>query len=175
MCNSPRISKIIIDEDELEVRCEELAAQISKNYEGKRLTVIVVMNGAIFFAVDLLKRISVPVQFDTLSVSSYIGTESSKQVRLRTKLKLKLENENVLVIDDIFDTGSTLGWITEYLNKKNPSSIGTCVLLSKNKSRTTDFIPDYIGFEIANEFVVGYGLDYNELFRNLPHVGVLQF
>ncbi len=163
-----RISKASIKN-----RIRELARQINSDYEDQSVIFLIIANGALIFGSDLVRLISVPLKFDTLSVSTYIGTESTKTLSLNSRLKLDITNQNIVIADDIFDTGYTLSCVFEIVRKFKPKTIKSCVLISKRKNRTLDFTPDYVGFEIDDEFVVGYGLDYNEDYRNLEYIGVL--
>ena len=165
--------KVLIDQTEIKERIKKLGNQISIDYEKKPLTVIIISNGAVIFGADLTREISLPLQLDTFSVSSYIGTKSSGKITFKNELKLEIANRNVLILDDILDTGKTLLAVHQYLAQFNPATIRSCVLLDKKKSPNMNYIPDYVGFEIEDHFVVGYGLDYNEDYRNLSYIGIL--
>ena len=165
--------KMLIDQTQIKERVRKLGDQINIDYKNKSLTVIVVSNGAIVFGADLIREISLPLQFDTFSVSSYVGAKSSGKITFNNELKLEIANRDVLILDDILDTGNTLLVIHHYLLKFNPATVKSCVLLDKKKSSSTNFVPDYVGFEIGDHFVVGYGLDYNEAYRNLPYIAIL--
>ena len=170
----PNIERILFSESEIRERVRDIAERIDSDYNDRSPTFIILANGAIIFGADLIRRLSCTVQFDILSVSSYQGTKSTKKPKLNSQIKLDLDDRDVVVVDDIFDTGCTLVSICRLLEGMNPRSVKSCVLLAKNKSRDSTFMPDYIGFEIADEFVVGYGLDFNESYRNLPYIGVFK-
>ncbi len=170
------IERTLFHEQTILSRLDELAAEITAEYRGRDLTVIAVLNGSLFFMADLLRRIQLPLSLDCLSVSSYHGgTESSGTVTFDQTSLPDVSGRHVLVLDDILDTGRTLHAIcTRLKNEGNPASIRICVLLKKNKVRDEVMEADYSGFEIGDEFVVGYGLDYQERYRNLPFIGVLK-
>lgn len=169
------LERILLDEQTILARLDELGGQISKDYRGKDLTVIAIMNGSIMLMSDLLKRVTIPLQMDCWSVSSYHGKKSSGSVNFRQHEIVDLTNRHVLLLDDILDSGLTLTAIKNKIMKEtNALSIASCVLLSKMVNRVEDIEVDYVGFEIENEFVVGYGLDYNEHYRNLPYIAVLK-
>lgn len=154
-------------------RNQELARQIDAEFRGASITAVIVTNGAIIFAADLLRLLNTPVTFDTISASSYAGSQSTNTVTMRSLPKSDLKGHDILLIDDILDTGNTLHAITQFLRGRRPRSIKTCVLLNKRRPRRWRLRADYVGFEIDDVFVVGYGLDYNESYRNLPYIGVL--
>lgn len=170
------IERTLFHEQTILRRLDELAAEITAEYEGRDLTVIAVLNGSLFFMADLLRRIQLPLSLDCLSVSSYHGgTESSGTVTFDQTSLPDVDGRHVLILDDILDTGRTLHAICRRLKAEgNPASIRICVLLKKNKVRDEEMEADYSGFEIGDEFVVGYGLDYQERYRNLPYIGVLK-
>jgi len=170
------IEKVLFEASTIQQRIDELAAQITEDYRGKELTVVAVLTGALIFTADLLRRIPLPLKLDCVSVASYHGaTETSGQVKFDQLSMPDIDGRHVLIVDDILDTGLTLDAITnKFLNERKPLSIRICVLLSKRKSREKDILANYVGFEIADEFVVGYGLDYLEKYRNLPFIGVLE-
>ncbi len=170
------IAKILITREQLEKRITELGDQISRDYAGKDLLMVCILKGGVLFLTDLIRTMRVPHSIDFMAISSYGGTrvESSGVVRILMDLNSNIENRNVLIVEDIIDTGRTLAYITENLRTRNPASIRICTLLNKPSRREVDVQLDYIGFDIPNEFVVGYGLDYNELYRNLSFVGVLK-
>lgn len=166
---------VLISEEDVEKRIQEIGAAISKEYEGKCVHLICVLKGGVFFACELAKRITVPVTMDFMSVSSYgAGTVSSGVVRIIKDLDEPLEGKNVLIVEDIIDSGRTLSYLIEILKKRNPASIRLCTLLDKPERRVTDVKVDYVGFNIPDEFVVGYGLDYAQKYRNLPFIGVVE-
>lgn len=169
------LEKILISEQTILSRLDEIGWEISKEYEGKDLTVIAIMNGSIMFMSDLLKRVIIPLQIDCWSISSYHGTKSTGAVNFRQHDIVDVSNRHVLLLDDILDSGLTLHTIkNKILTETNALSVKSCVLLSKKVIRTKQIEADYIGFEIENEFVVGYGLDFNEHYRNLPYIAVLK-
>ena len=168
------IRKILYHESTILSRLDELANQITADYQGKDLTAIAILNGSFIFVADLLRRIPLPLQVDCWSVSSYHGTKSSGQVNFRQTQLADVRGRHVLILDDILDTGVTLRAIHDRLAADSgAASIKICALLRKNIESERPIDADYVGFDIPNEFVVGYGLDYNERFRNLPFVGVL--
>ncbi len=170
------IAKILITREQLATRISELGMTISRDYAGKDLMLVCVLKGGVVFLSDLVRAIRVLHSFDFMAISSYGGTrtESSGIVRILMDLNASIEARNVLIVEDIIDTGRTLSYITENLRTRNPASLKICTLLNKPSRREVNVTLDYVGFDIPNEFVVGYGLDYNELYRNLPFVGVLK-
>ena len=169
------IERVLFTEQDILSKLDILGSQISKHYANKDLTVIAIMNGSIMFMSDLIKRISIPLQIDCWSVSSYHGHKSSGTINFRQHEIADLTNRHVLLLDDILDSGLTMHTIkNKILSTTNALSVSSCVLLSKQVPRVEDIEADYVGFTIDNEFVVGYGLDYNEHYRNLPYIGVLK-
>ncbi len=170
------IAKILITRDALHHRIAELGATISRDYASNDLLLVCVLKGGFLFLSDLIRAIQIPHAIDFMAISSYGGarTESSGVVRILMDLNASIENRHVLIVEDIIDTGRTLSYITENLRTRNPASLKICTLLNKPSRRQVQVAIDYIGFDIPNEFVVGYGLDYNEIYRNLPFVGVLK-
>lgn len=167
--------KVMISEEDVDKRIQELGKQISEAYAGKQVHLICVLKGGVFFMCELAKRITVPVSMDFMSVSSYgDGTSSSGVVKIAKDLDESLEGKDVLVVEDIIDSGRTLSYLIEILKKRNPASIRLCTLLDKPERRVTDVKVDYVGFNIPDEFVVGYGLDYAQKYRNLPFIGVVE-
>ena len=167
--------KVLISEEEVDARIRELGEKISKEYEGKQIHLICVLKGGVFFMCELAKRITVPVSMDFMCVGSYgDGTKSSGVVRLAKDLDESIENKEVLIVEDIIDSGRTLSYLIEILKKRNPASIRLCTLLDKPERRVTDVKVDYVAFNIPDEFVVGYGLDYAQKYRNLPFIGVVE-
>ncbi|NLJ96264.1 MAG: hypoxanthine phosphoribosyltransferase [Clostridiales bacterium] len=166
--------KVMISEEKIQKRIDELAKQISKDYEGKNVHLICILKGSVFFSCDLAKRITVPVTMDFMSVSSY-GDEkvSSGRVRIVKDLDESIQGKDVLIIEDIIDSGRTLAYLIELLGTRAPNSLNICTLLDKPDRRVTDVLVKYVGFEIPDEFVVGYGLDYQQKYRNLPYVGIV--
>jgi len=170
------LAKILITPEQLQKRITELGEAISRDYAGKDLLLVCVLKGGVLFLSDLIRAIYIPHAIDFMAISSYGGTrtESSGVVRIVMDLNTNIANRSVLIVEDIIDTGRTLTYITELLKTRNPTSIKICTLLNKPSRREVDVPLDYIGFDIPNEFVVGYGLDYNEIYRNLPFIGVLK-
>ena len=166
----------IINEEEIQKRIDELTDSINKYYKNEELYVICILKGSVIFTCDLIKKLKMPVVLDFLIASSYgEGTSSSGIVKILKDIDVDINNKNILIIDDIIDTGYTMKKIVEHLTIKNPKSIKTCVLLSKIERRVVNNIKvDYVGFNIENEFVLGYGLDYNQKFRNIPYIGKIQ-
>ena len=166
---------VLISEEEVQKRVRELAAQISKDYEGESVKLICILKGSVFFTCELAKRITVPVTIDFMSVSSYGNSrESSGIVKIAKDLDETLEGKNVLIVEDIIDSGRTLYYLMDILSKRNPKSMKLCTLLDKPERRVKDVKVDYVGFNIPDEFVVGYGLDYAQRYRNLPFIGVVE-
>ena len=167
--------KMLIPEEEVNARIEELGKKISEEYAGKQVHLICVLKGGVFFTCELAKRITVPVSLDFMSVSSYgDDTKSSGVVRIVKDLDQPLIGKDVLIVEDILDTGVTLSKLVPMLKMRNPNSVKICTILDKPSRRKADIQPDYEGFQVPDEFVVGYGLDYDEKYRNLPYVGVLK-
>ena len=167
--------KVLVPEEDVAKRIKELGEQISKDYAGKQVHLICVLKGGVFFMCELAKRITVPVSMDFMSVSSYgDGTKSSGVVKIAKDLDETLEGKNVLIVEDIIDSGRTLYYLIDVLKKRNPKSIQLCTLLDKPERRVKDVKVDYVGFNIPDEFVVGYGLDYAQRYRNLPFIGVVE-
>ena len=167
--------KVLVPEEDVAKRIKELGEQISKDYAGKQVHLICVLKGGVFFMCELAKRITVPVSMDFMSVSSYgDGTKSSGVVKIAKDLDETLEGKNVLIVEDIIDSGRTLSYLIDILKGRNPNSIHLCTLLDKPERRVTDVKVDYVAFNIPDEFVVGYGLDYAQKYRNLPYIGVVE-
>jgi hypoxanthine phosphoribosyltransferase len=170
------VAKILISEKELQARAAELGQQISADYAGQTPFIIAVLKGAYIFLADLCRYLTVPHQVHFMAISSYGGraTQSSGVVRILMDLTESPEGQDVLIVEDIVDSGNTLDYILRNLRTRNPASIRVCTLLSKPSRREKPVPIDYVGFEIPDEFVIGYGLDFDELYRNLPFVGVLK-
>ncbi len=167
--------RVMITEEEVDAKIRELAAQITKDYAGKEVHLICILKGSIFFTCELAKRIGLPVTLDFMSVSSYgDGTESTGRVKIVKDLDENIEGKDVIVIEDIIDTGRTLSHLMEVLRVRKPETLKLCTLLDKPSRRVVDVDVDYIGFEIPDEFVVGYGLDFAQRYRNLPYIGVVE-
>ena len=168
--------EIMLSEQEVDRRIQEIGEQISRDYEGKQVHLVCVLKGGSFFLCELAKRITVPVSIDFMSVSSYgSSTKSSGVVKIVKDLDEPLKDKHVIVIEDIVDSGRTLSYLLEMLKDRKPASLKLCTLLDKPERRVTDVKVDYTGFEIPDEFVVGYGLDYDQKYRNLPYIGVVKF
>jgi hypoxanthine phosphoribosyltransferase len=167
--------RVMISEEQVNERIRELAEQISKEYEGKSIHLICILKGSVFFSCDLAKRLTIPVTLDFMSVSSY-GSEtvSSGRVRILKDLDESIQGRDVLIVEDIIDSGNTLSYLMDLLGTRAPKSLSICTLLDKPERRTTDVDVKYVGFVIPDEFVVGYGLDYDQYYRNLPYVGVVE-
>ena len=170
------IGEILLTEDQISTRVAELGAQIGLDYADRKLTLVSVRKGSLPFMADLMRSVPVPVRIDLMEVSSYGGTatESSGLVRILKDLSASIEGEDVLIVEDIIDTGLTLNYLLRYLRGKNPRSLRICTLLDKPARRLVEIPVDYTGFTIPDQFVVGYGLDYGEYYRNLRFVGVLR-
>ncbi len=170
------VAKVLIAREELNRRTEELGEAISRDYAGQDLLLVCILKGGVLFLSDLVRAIHIPHSMDFMAISSYGGTrtESSGVVRILMDLNTNIEGRNVLIVEDIIDTGRTLSYITQNLRTRNPASLKICTLLNKPSRREVPVKLDYVGFDIPNEFVIGYGLDYNEIYRNLPFVGVLK-
>ena len=167
--------KVLLSEEEVDARIAELGAQISKEYEGEEIFMICTLKGACFFACGLAKRITVPVALDFMSVSSYgNGSVSSGKIIMKKDLEESIVGKNVIVVEDIVDTGRTLSYLMDNLKQRGPKSLKLCAMLDKPDRRVVDIKADYTGFEIPDLFVIGYGLDYAQRYRNLPYIGVLE-
>ena len=164
--------KVLISEEELQERIRELAAQISKDYEGKQITMICILKGGVMFMTDLAKHITVPMSMDFMAVSSY-GDEfkSTGVVKIVKDLDEPIAGKDVLIIEDIIDTGRTLHYLVKILNERKPNSLKLCTLLDKPEQRVAETPVEYVGYTIPDKFVVGYGLDYQQLYRNIPYIG----
>ena len=167
--------RVLLSEEEVDARIKAIGEQISKDYEGKEVHLICVLKGGSFFMCELAKRITVPVSFDFMSVSSYgSDTKSSGVVKIVKDLDESIHGKDVIVIEDIVDSGRTLSYLMEMLRDRGPKSLRLCTLLDKPDRRVMPIEVDYTGFEIPDEFVVGYGLDYAQRYRNLPYIGVVE-
>ena len=167
--------KKLISEEELNQRIREIGEEITKEYGNEDLVLICILKGAVYFATKLSQGIkNENTVIDFMKVSSYSGTESTGKINVKLDLSENIENKNVIVIEDIVDTGLTLSYLFEYLKKRNPKTLKLCTLLDKKGRREKDINVDYVGFEIDNKFVVGYGLDYDEKYRNLHYVGYIE-
>ncbi len=170
------VAEVLVSEDQLRQKVAELGAQLSVDYAGRPLTLVSVLKGSLPFMADLMRAITVPLTIDLMEVSSYGGavTETSGLVRILKDLSATIEGKDVVIVEDIIDTGLTLNYLLRYLRGKNPQSLRICALLDKPARRLVDIDIDYRGFSIPDRFVIGYGLDYGEFYRNLPFIGVLR-
>ena len=169
------VEEVLIDEASLQNRIAELGTAITEDYRGRDLLLVGVLKGAIFFMADLMRQIDIPCEVDFMAISSYgAGVDSSGVVRILKDLDISIEGRNVLVVEDIVDSGLTLSYLLRNLEAREPASLETCALLTKPERRENDVVCRYVGFEIPNRFVIGYGLDFAERYRNLPYVGVLR-
>jgi hypoxanthine phosphoribosyltransferase len=168
------IAEVLVGREELAARVEDLAAQISRDYEGREILLVGVLKGAVFFMADLMRELSIPCEIDFMAISSYgAATDSSGVVRILKDLDINIAGRDVLVVEDIIDSGLTLSYLMRNLQARKPASLEICALLTKPGRREIDVPVRYVGFEIPNKFVIGYGLDFAERYRNLPYVGVL--
>jgi len=171
----PALESVLVSEADLRKRIKKLGAEICATYGEEEITVIALINGAILFTADLLRHINNPVRLDCLRISSYRNeTKSVGKPQILNSLTLDIGNRHVLLIDDILDTGKTVSAVVAMIQKLNPASVRTCVLLDKRGRREVEFTADFVGFQIPDKFVVGYGLDFAERYRNLPCIGVLK-
>jgi len=169
------VAEVLISQEQLKARIHDLGQQISHDYEGEDLLLVCVLKGAVTFLADLMREITIPHAVDFMAISSYgASTESSGVVRILKDLDTNIAGRNVLIVEDIIDTGRTLTYITENLYTRHPKSVRICTLLSKPARRELQPPLDYVGFEIPNKFVIGYGLDFAEIYRSLPYIGVLK-
>ena len=170
-----QVGKILIDEETIMKRVAEMGAEITKDYQGKELVVIGILRGGVIFMSDLVKQIKLPLFMDFMAVSSYgMSTKSSGVVRILKDLNEDIEGKDVLIVEDIVDTGLTLHYLVDYIKSRKPKSVKVCCFLDKPSRRKIDVEVDYVGFQIPDKFVVGYGLDYAQKYRNLPYVSVLE-
>ena len=170
------IEKILLSEQQIQTRIQELGEILTKEYADKNPVIVGVLKGVVVFYADMIRRIQVPCQMDFMWISSYAGTDSTGKMLVRQDVSADIEGRHVLILEDIFDTGNSLEFTVNHLKKQNPASIKICTLLDKPERRRPGVTvqADYVGFTIPNAFVVGYGLDYNEKYRNLPYVGILK-
>src|ERR1700729_772279 len=168
------VGEILIGEDDLQARIRELGAELSADYAGREVLLVGVLKGAVFFMADLMRSLTIPCEIDFMAISSYgASTDSSGVVRILKDLDINIEGRHVLVIEDIIDSGLTLSYLVRNLESREPASLEVCALLTKPERREMEVEVRYVGFEIPNRFVIGYGLDFAERYRNLPYVGVL--
>ncbi len=169
------IDRVLISEDELTKIVQDLGAKISEDYKDKDLLLVSILRGSVIFMADLMREVKIPCNIDFMAVSSYgSGTKSSGVVKIVKDLDSSIEGKDLLIVEDILDSGRTLNYIREILLARNPKSIKICTLFDKPERREVDLYADYIGSRVPNEFIVGYGLDYDEYYRNLPYIGVLK-
>lgn len=169
------ILKVLLSENKIAQRVSEIGAQISRDYAGKRLVMVSVLKGSVVFMADLMRTVTVPAEIDFMCVSSYgNGVKTSGVVRIIKDLDNDLAGMDLLLVEDILDSGMTLSYIKKLLLDRNPNSVRICTLLDKPERRKADIVADYKGFDVPDEFVVGYGLDYAEKYRNLPYIGILK-
>ena len=168
------VEEILVDTDAIGARVAELGSQLSSDYAGRDPVLVSVLKGSLVFLADLMRAMDLPSSIDLMEVSSYAGTETSGQGRILKDLSKPIEGRDVIVVEDIIDTGLTLNYLLGYLADRRPASIKICCLLDKPARRLADISIDYIGFTIPDRFVIGYGLDYDERYRNLPYIGVLK-
>ena len=170
------IEKVLISEEQIQAKVQELAAQLSAEYADKDPVFVGVLKGVVIFFADMVRKVSIPCEIDFMCLSSYGGTDSTGSVVVKKDLSVDIKGRHVVILEDIYDTGRSLDFTYKYLLSKEPASLKICTLLDKPERRVEGITlkPEYVGFTIPNEFVVGYGLDFNEHYRNLPYVGVLK-
>jgi hypoxanthine phosphoribosyltransferase len=169
------ISQVLFDERRIQDRIKELAHQITTDYSNKQPVIISILKGGFVFMADLVRSITIPIEIDFLAISSYgSGTSSSGIVKIKKDIDLDISGRDVIIVEDIVDSGLSLQYIRDYISKHKPASIKVCVLLDKPDAHKIEVKFEYVGFDIGTEFVVGYGLDYNEKYRNLPYIGILK-
>ena len=170
------IKEILLTEEQIQAKVKELAAQISKEYAGKDPVFVGVLKGVVIFFADMVRNIDIPCQIDFMNIASYSGTSSTCRTEIRKDVSVDIKDRHVIILEDIFDTGTSLTFTVNHLKNKEPASLKVCTFLDKPERRNPGVTlkPEYVGYTIPNEFVVGYGLDFNEHYRNLPYVGVLK-
>lgn len=169
------VERVMIDEQTLSARIKQLAKQLDDEYAGKNPLMVGILKGSVMFYADLLREMKIPVQMDFMAISSYgSGSKSSGEVKLIKDLDRKIEGRDVIIVEDIIDSGYTLSYLKRMLYSRKPNSVKICALLDKFERRVVPIEPDYKGFDIEDEFVIGYGLDYDERYRNLPYIGILK-
>jgi hypoxanthine phosphoribosyltransferase len=169
------VAEILISEDQIKKRVAELGARINKDFAGEQILIVAVLKGALLFLADLMRHVELPLAVDFLAVSSYgAGTQSSGVVRILKDLDETIEHQHVIIVEDIVDSGRTLDYLLRMLRQRNPATLHVCTLLDKRERREIDVPIDYVGFEVPDAFVVGYGLDFAEHYRQLPFIGVLK-
>lgn len=168
------IKEILITEEQIIERCKEVGAQISKDYEGKKPIFVALLKGSVPFLAELIKHIDIDMETEYMSVSSYAGTNSTGEVKVNKDLDCSINNRDVIIVEDIVDTGRTLETVKELLKSKGANSVKIVSLLDKKERRVVDIKADYVGFDVPDYFVVGFGLDFNQKYRNLPYIGILK-
>ena len=170
------IKEILLTEEQIASKVKELAKQLSEDYAGKNPVFVGVLKGVVIFFADLVREVTIPCEIDFMSISSYSGTNSTGRTEIRKDLSVDIKDRHVVILEDIFDTGTSLTFTVNHLLNKQPASLAVCTFLDKPERRNPDvtLVPEYVGYTIPNEFVVGYGLDYNEKYRNLPYIGILK-
>lgn len=170
------IKEILLTEEQIQAKVKELAGQISREYAGKDPVFVGVLKGVVVFFADMIRNIDIPCQIDFMNISSYSGTTTTGRTEIRKDVSVDIKGRHVVILEDIFDTGTSLTYTVNHLLNKEPASLRVCTLLDKPERRKPGVTlqPEYVGFTIPNEFVVGYGLDYNEHYRNLPYIGILK-
>ena len=170
------MKEILLTEEQIQAKVKELAERISKDYAGKNPIFVGVLKGVVIFFADLVRNVDIPCEIDFMSISSYSGTNSTGRTEIRKDLSVDIKDRHVVILEDIFDTGTSLTFTVNHLKNKQPASLAVCTFLDKPERRNPDvtLVPEYMGYSIPNEFVVGYGLDYNEKYRNLPYIGILK-
>ena len=166
--------KVLINENEIQEKISLIAKRIQEDFKNEELVFVIILKGSVFFSADLAKKIKNHVVMEFIQVSSYEGTQSKGEISLKLDLNYNIAGKNVIIIEDIVDTGRTLTYLKNYLNTKKPKSLKICTLLDKPERREFELEADYVGFKIPNKFVVGYGLDYDEYYRNLPYIGYIE-
>ncbi len=174
MPDTPVLDRILFTQDQLKARIAEMGREISADYRGKQPLFVGILRGCVMFYADLLREVSVDCTMDFMCLSSYCGTSSTGEVRTMLDLRESIKGRHIVIVEDIVDTGLTLDYLMKNLANRGAASIEICCLLDKPANRKVEVHPKYIGFQIENEFVIGYGLDYNELYRNLPYIGVFK-
>ena len=170
------IQKVLLSEKQIQEKVEELAKQLTQEYAGKNPIFVGVLKGVVIFFADIIRKVNIPCQMDFMCISSYGGTDSTGKVEVKKDVSADLKGRHVVILEDIYDTGNSLSFVYKHLLSKEPASIKICTLLDKPERRKPGVTlkPEYVGFTIPNEFVVGYGLDFNEHYRNLPYIGILK-
>lgn len=174
MWEKETIKKVLINQKEIQQRCVELGAEITRDYKGKKPLIVALLRGSVPFLAELIKNIDLNLQYDFMDVSSYEGTESIGDIRIIKDLDSSIKGKSIILVEDIVDTGRTIKTVVETLMNKGATSVQVVTLLDKPSRRVVDVTPDYIGFKIGNEFVVGFGMDFNQDYRCLPYIGVLK-